>query len=307
LGKEVEISTGLGGGDCGARFPPGLTFLIYAYRSTPLGLSISMCSPGGWIGDDRLATDLRYLRHEPPIPSDLEPVRHSSVNQSPKEQQLRRDRYEELMKRYSAVSGKICGTIIRDNERAQNPGILSFLAKTGYSPVDNPIAEINQDGSFCSPPLGPGQYYVFFLDASDERVTSTAYFAGATNRTEATPIDVRSGQTVSKVAFKIPPQKAHSVGGLISIDEKSELKDKRVTIGLIRVDGGLRHAWYSQTVNFDGFFPFPKVRYFAFDDVLPGDYIAVASVDGTGWFTKKVEVRVKTHMKFIFVELVHKK
>jgi hypothetical protein len=32
-----------------------------------------MCSPGGWIGVSSVATELRYLRNERPVPSDLAP------------------------------------------------------------------------------------------------------------------------------------------------------------------------------------------------------------------------------------------
>lgn len=306
LGQEVKINTGFGGGDCGARLPPGLTYLIYAYG--PMSdLSISMCSPGGWIGSDNVATQLRYLRQGSPTLSDLETIRHPRTSESPEERRERQRRYEEFEKRYAAFTGKICGTVTREGARDQNPGFLLFLSSTGYSPVANPRAEIHQDGTYCSEALGPGKYYLFFTKASENRITSATYYPGVNNLREATAVEVAQGQTVTNVRFKIPAQGTYSVRCLISIDDKSELKNKRVFIGLVRSDGGSREGWYSQTVNFDTFFPLPKVKYFAFDDVLPGDYIAFASVDGEGWFTKKTVVSVSTHTKFIFLELIHKK
>jgi len=59
--------------------------------------------------------------------------------------------------------------------------------------------------------------------------------------------------------------------------------------------------------DFQSSFPLPKVKYFDFENVLPGHYIAYVSVLGEGWHTKKEELSVTTHMKFIFLELVHKK
>ena len=306
LGSEVKISTGFGGGDCGAGLPPGLTYLIYA-KGSMSDLGISMCSPGGWIGNDNVATELRYLRHEPPISSDLEPIRHPKTSESPKEREQRQHRYEEFEKRYAAVTGKICGTVTQERTGDKYPGFLVFLSSTGYSPVANPRAEIHQDGTFCSEALGPGKYYMFFTKASENRITSATYYPGVNTLREATAVEVSPRQTVTNVSFRIPGQKAHSVRGFISIGDKSELKSKRVFIGLVRSDGGSREAWYSQSADFDSFFPLPRVKYFAFDDVLPGDYIAFASVDGEGWFTKKVEVRVRTHTKLIFIELMHKK
>jgi hypothetical protein len=75
LGPEIKIQTGLGGGDCGAVYAPGLTYLIFT-RSSPSGVpGVSMCSPGGWIGNANRAVELRYLRKERPVASDLTPPR----------------------------------------------------------------------------------------------------------------------------------------------------------------------------------------------------------------------------------------
>src|SRR5262249_46516885 len=48
LGETVELYTGMGGGDCGARFETGLDYLVYAYNRSPGKLWASRCSPGGW-------------------------------------------------------------------------------------------------------------------------------------------------------------------------------------------------------------------------------------------------------------------
>lgn len=64
---------------------------------------------------------------------------------------------------------------------------------------------------------------------------------------------------------------------------------------------------YHQTVDFRGFFPLPRVRYFSIAEVPPGRYVAYASVAGQGWGTKRVDVSVTTHMKFVYLELAHGK
>lgn len=65
LGPKIQLTTGLGGGDCGAHYSTGVKYLVYAYQSHG-ELSVSICSPGGWIGSKSLEPELRYLRKEPP-------------------------------------------------------------------------------------------------------------------------------------------------------------------------------------------------------------------------------------------------
>jgi hypothetical protein len=75
----------------------------------------------------------------------------------------------------------------------------------------------------------------------------------------------------------------------------------------VSLDGALFPAAYSKPINFEGSFPLPKVKYFEFENVLPGRYLAYVSVLGQGWYMKKEEVSVTTHMSFISLQLTHKK
>jgi hypothetical protein len=70
LPERVLVRTGLGGGDCGARFIPRFTYLVYGYRDNEGEFSVSMCSPGGVITSETVAPDLRYLRGERSAKSD---------------------------------------------------------------------------------------------------------------------------------------------------------------------------------------------------------------------------------------------
>jgi hypothetical protein len=60
-GKEVTLSTGLSGGDCGFGFQPGGQYLVYAYRNKQSGqLSASSCSRTRKLAEAE--SDLAYLR-----------------------------------------------------------------------------------------------------------------------------------------------------------------------------------------------------------------------------------------------------
>jgi hypothetical protein len=304
LGSEVQVATGMGGGDCGAVFSPGLTYLVYAGATFDV-LATSMCSPGGWIGSPRLATALRYLRNEHPIPSDLKYLPRGHVEEpNPEERQRKRRDFEN---RYSSATGKICGAVTGKGVRDLTGGTVSFLSTAGHSPSAFPAANVSQDGSFCSGPLGPGKYYLHFVGGYEEDRPSFVFYPGISDRAKATAIEVTAGQTRSNIAFRVPRQDTYSVHGFLWIQDKAALTRERVSVRLISRDATLQTC-YSQEVNLLGSFPLPGLRYFKFKNVLPGHYVAFASVQfDRRWLTRKVEVNVTTHMKFISLELVHVK
>jgi hypothetical protein len=60
-GSEVEVSTGLGGGDCGYGFKRGETYLVYAYGGREgQGLATGICTRTRHVSD--AAEDLEFLR-----------------------------------------------------------------------------------------------------------------------------------------------------------------------------------------------------------------------------------------------------
>jgi hypothetical protein len=304
---EVQVSTGLGGGDCGARFAPGLTYLVYGSSSGVSEFAVNMCSPGGWIGSKFVETDLRYLRNERPISADLvRPMHWTQLTQkelSEQEEQRQRN-FAEFNKRYASVTGRICGTVIRDDPE-NHPVNISFLSTEGYSPVDHPVAQANQDGSFCSERLGPGKYYLYFTRASDDGSLSALYYPGSGEREKATALTVSAGQDLSGLIFKFVKQETYSVRGLISTDDQLGLANNNISVMLVSLDGD-RQTWYTENVDFKDSFFLPKTRYFKFENVVPGRYIAYATVSSGNWLTKKAELTVSNHMKFISLELVRK-
>ena len=101
LAPEVTVHTGLDGGDCGARYSPGLTHLVYLFESDLHEFWVSMCSPGGWTGDSTVTPDSRFLRNEHPLNSDLAPMKPAwMVKQSPKQQEQARRRRDDIRKQY---------------------------------------------------------------------------------------------------------------------------------------------------------------------------------------------------------------
>lgn len=303
IGSELQVSTGLGGGDCGATYQTGLDYLVYASGPSPDQLGVSMCSPGGWMGDRKEGANLRYLRHEPPIAEDLRITRPwwTRPNAAQIQEQSTRDA-QERQRFYAAATGRICGTIVGLKEGLR--GSIAFLSTQGYSPVANIDGGINKDGSFCSPNLGPGSYYLYYVRRPES--AAALYYPGVTDAAKATPVGVRAGHTVSGIAFRIGQVGSYSVRGFVSTDRKinssAAVGPNPVTVWLIRSDGD-RRVWYSERATFI----LPELGYFKFENVVPGRYHAFVQLDEPGWMTRKSEVNVTDHMKFISLELVRKK
>ncbi len=306
LGPEVELQTGLGGGDCGAVYSPGLKYLVYAGGPSLDQLGVSMCSPGGWIGDGAVETDLRYLRKERPTSEDLTPIKHWSQQGWAEQEEQRRRSFEESHRKYEAATGRICGSLVRSGPKSDSRGSLAFLSTLGYSPVaDRNFGEIKDDDSFCSPNLGPGKYYIYFVQA-DDHGTSALYYPGVTDVSKATPLEVHAGQTLPNITFHVPAQSSYSVRGFIFANEKPDfsknVQSHDVVVVLIRSDGD-RRVWFSDEAKF----LLPKTAYFKIGHVVPGHYFAWVQMPGQDWMARKVEFDVTDHMKFISVDVVRKK
>jgi len=309
LGAEIKVSTGLGGGDCAARFTPGFSYLVYLHPTDTGEFAVGMCSPGGWIEGSELAPDLRYLRGERPVASDLVPFRpHSALTakQRTAAEEQSKAQYDEFQKKLATITGKICGTVVRESAKDADLGAVSFLSTQGYLPGEIPFAEVKDDGSFCSRPLEPGKYYVR-VRFSREKATLTSYYPGVAEKERATPIEVTAGQSQSDIVLKEIPQETHSVRGFISMNDRPEPSPFRASVVLFRLGGDLRSDSYSQAVDFQSALPLPKVKYFKFENVLPGRYVVFIEGLGPGWFTKKLELTVSTDNRLVFMDLVHKK
>lgn len=282
---------------------PGLNYLVYSAGPNLDRLGVSMCSPGGWLEGTETATNLRYLRNQRPIATDLAPILRSSQPGWDKQQEEQRQRFAESRKKLEAATGKICGTLVHSDPKLNGEGSIAFLSALGYFPNSPDFAELKEDGSFCSRNLGPGKYHLYFV-RHDDYAVSALYYPGVTDVAKATPVEVQAGQTQSNIVFHVPTQPSYSVRGFISADDKSAFDSdlSKISIGLVRSDGD-RRVWYEAKTQFR---LLPKLGYFKFENIVPGRYF-VSVQTGAGWMSRKVVVDVTTHSKFISVDLVRRK
>lgn len=59
-GSKVSVETGMGGGDCGAGFAPGVTYLVFAKRNADGAWTTNICMRNRRLVD--VPNDLVYLR-----------------------------------------------------------------------------------------------------------------------------------------------------------------------------------------------------------------------------------------------------
>jgi hypothetical protein len=305
LGPEVKVKTGLGSGDCGAEYASGLTYLVFAGKFKTSSLGVSRCSPGGWVGGSKAAVELRYLRKERPLAGDLAVIRRWNEKEYAAQEAQRRGDADDFLKRYEAATGEICGTI--SSEKTKASGMISFLSTAGFSPYAPPMAYSNEDGSFCSRRLGPGKYYLYLTRDSGAGERQSVFYPGVSEKEKATTVEVTAGHTQFGIVFKVPTQEGHSVRGVVLIYGGPGVKASSGYVGLIRLDGGAFPGDQSQRIDFASSSVFPKLKYFKFENVLPGRYAVVVLSFGKGWYTRKEEVIVTGHMKFVSVELFHQK
>jgi hypothetical protein len=210
-------------------------------------------------------------------------------------------------KKERVISRNTRSNVAAEKAKDGNEGILSFLFSGGFSPYAHPTANISTDGSFCSGRLGPGKYFLYFTRHSEEGPTLAAYYPGVRDREKASIIEINAGQTQSGITFKVPDQQRYSVRGFLSIYDSSRTGPHSAYIELVNLDAVPFPVGQRQRIDFESSSAFPKIKYFDFERVLPGRYTAYISGLGRAWYTKKEEVNVTNHMKFISLELARQK
>jgi hypothetical protein len=301
LKEEVRLGTGVGGGDCGVLYQTGLDYLVYAYARKSGDLVVSMCSPGGWLGSNYLATELRYLRKEHPSKADLAPMEYwtpAAIAQRDRER-------EEYVKRYTAATGQICGSISPKRKSDDQLEHIAFLSTAGYAPFPHATVEVDREGRFCSDRLGPGRYYLFYTHGLWKgSMKSALYYPGVAEQASAKSVEIGASQVRTDIVFHIVEPPTYAVRGFISADDKSGFGKDDVALILVGLDGRI---WGQEVVDFSGRFPLPRLKYFSFGEVVPGRYLAYAVAPGRNCLTRIVEVNVARHSKLVFLELKHTK
>ena len=201
--------------------------------------------------------------------------------------------------RANVLPTKFCGHIATTGLNMEDSQV--FLFRVGNnSPIPSDEAELKRDGSFCFVGATPGNYHLAFVSRADDLVTSFVFFPGVTDPTEASTIELRSGQTRQDLAFKIPPQPTFSVSGNVHVPQKSVLPAESKVL-LVSADPLSFMRAYSKDVDPSGSFDFMRV--------LPGRYwafVGVNSEDAANWLTRKAEVEVNVTVSGLSLELVQK-
>ncbi len=294
-GSEVQVHTGFGGGDCGAQFSSGLTYLLFLLPQTDGVYGVTMCSPGGWTLGPQVPSQLRYLRGETPAPDDLLlPKRWSPEHSKEEIDQAKTD-----AARFNTVAaeqtGTICGRVERDAELRAEWGDVRLLSLLGYSPAQQPTAYLEDDGTFCAKYLGPGKYKLRF-----ESRDAFAYFPSTSSWDEAEPIEVAAGQTLSGITIRPIRHETYSVLGSLSIDRESELSGATVHIVLLSMDPvgpGFGRVESMAPVSLFG------KRFFFFTGVRPGRYVAIATVGSSDWLSTELDFTISSESQFISLEM----
>lgn len=270
--KDLVLTTGIGGGDCGYDFEIGVQYLVFAYRDDSGHLSTGICSGTELLEESQ--SDLSYLRGEPADSGSIE-------------------------KAASVSPTTLCGHVVGTGLELADSQV--FLFRVGSkSPIPSEEAEVTQDGSFCFEGARPGNYYLAFISRTQDSPTSFVLFPGTGKLSESTTLDLRSGLAIPSLVFNVPPQPTFSVRGRVIVPKQSPLPTES-KVFLLSVEPLSSLVAYSEDVNPDGSFGFPRV--------LPGKYCTVVGVDSdaaANWATRKAEVEVNATVSGLSLELVQK-
>lgn len=270
--KDVELTTGVGGGDCGFDFESGKQYLVFAFADTSGHLSTGICSGTGLLEDSQ--SELSYLRGE------------KVISETPKQNA-------------SVPPTKFCGHIAARGINLSDSQV--FLIRVGNkSPIPSEEAEIAPDGSFCFVGARPGKYYMAFISRDEDSPTSFVLFPGAANSSDSRPIELKSEQVHSDLKVVVEPQPTFSVSGNILIPKNSALPTE-CKVFLLNADPLSFLVSYSVDVDPSGSFEFRRV--------LPGRYWTFVGVDSDAapnWLTRKAEVEVNATVSGLSLELVRK-
>ena len=271
-GELVDVETGLGGGDCGFAFEIDRQYLVYADRTESGQLATGICDATARI--EQSAANLAYLRGQSVIAE--KPTKQSKTGRS-----------------------RLCVRIVQKaSEHSEDERV--FLSKVANrSPIPTDEAEAQGHGLFCADDLDPGKYRLLFARIPDDSPTAFTYYPGVTKPSEATPIDVQPGQSVSDLSFTIPPQPTLSVSGTVSVTGGSKLPTKASVI-LISAEQPFSSLIYLHDVASNGYFAFPNVlagKYWGFVDVE-------SDTPGKKWLTRKVQVTVERNVTDLHLALI---
>jgi hypothetical protein len=215
LAQEFVIETGLGGGDCGYRFEPGKSYLVYARHEDSGDLSTGICSPTSLLQD--AGTALRLLRGDPLTPEDLADL--PGGNKSPASRTL--------------PDYKLCGRLLFPSGKKAKPLTLYFWpADQDPNPLPADDAESEEDGSFCVQGLEPGKYLIEAVEApsGNDKFRYTGFFPGVKDRGQAQSVLFQDEGGSRRADFSVFRQPLYHVRGHLHGVPEGGNEDLRVMV-----------------------------------------------------------------------------
>ncbi len=266
--KLTRLSTGLGGGDCGFDFEVGKQYRVYAFKDEAGELSTNICSRTALLEKSR--RNSAYLHGKR-----VAPIANNGV---------------------STTTSKLCGRVFPTDATGSVDSQILLVRIGRKSPVPDSEAEPGSDGSFCVTDVNPGKYHLLFVNRDERSLTSFVYFPGVTDPSEATAIEIIPGHNPSDLVFNIPAQATFSVSGTVSNSDNPQLP---AAVRVMLMSASQPLPAYTANAATSGSF--------VFNQVLPGEYRAIVSVDPSvesKWSTRKARVEVVGDITHLSLELI---
>jgi len=214
--EDAIVLTGMGAGDCGFDFETGQHYLVYADRIDADALFTSICT--GTSPVEQSGPALRFLRGEAATPDDL----------------LGPQKYYD--KFFSRWTGTACGRVTKSDGTpfAKASVEVTQIREEPFPPMVAEDPNLSKpDGSFCISAISPGKYLLTAEDIDfKESFRWMGYYPGVATHAEALPIEIRAGDSLADLQFKVTKQRLYTVAFRVTVPDGSALPLGRLGIAI---------------------------------------------------------------------------
>lgn len=270
--ERLMVHTSLS--SCGFDFEIGKRYLVYALGTSIHKLSSYKCTRTALL--ERAASDLRFLRGEPPTEEDVLP---------------QKELWKRLEQRRRESRGTLCGQVYRADGSLLT-GANVYLLRVGKEPRDRPPAwvEASADGRYRVEMLDAGRYLLSAVDTNaDGSERYIGVFGSATTLAGAQAVEVKPGAEGCGLNIVLYRQPLYHVRGRLQSSAGSPLvvQDGKSVISTARGDS----FPFTQQVEVhpDGTFEFLNVPAGSF-------FLQARYMDRDGKVRFSVSARVAVHV-----------